>query len=124
MVVAVSLVLGAASLMGLSQGDREQRGYEALSRAAITGTSEELRAPGGLEDSQQQSEILSSSTCSINSGTTAPFRVLCVKCHVTYLNVITVQMIPQLKQKKNTNLMMSFHSFARAPQFLSFPEPT
>lgn len=99
--MAVSLVLGAASLMGLSQGDREQRGYEALSRAAITGTSEELRAPGGLEDSQQQqSEMLSSSTCSINSGTTAPFRVLCVKCHVTCLNVITVQMIPQLKPKK------------------------
>lgn len=76
MVLAVSLVLGAISLMGLSQGDREQRGYQALSRAAVTGINDELRAPGGQEDSQQQQqqpEMVNSSACSINSGSS----VLC-----------------------------------------------
>lgn len=74
MVLAVSLVLGAISLMGLSQGDREQRGYQALSRAAVTGINDELRAPGGLEDSQQQQpEMVNSSACSTNSGSS----VLC-----------------------------------------------
>lgn len=71
MVLAVSLVLGAISLMGLSQGDREQRGYQALNRAAVTGINDELRAPGGVEDSQQQqqqSQIANSPACSINSG--------------------------------------------------------
>ncbi|XP_049927612.1 integral membrane protein GPR155-like isoform X1 [Epinephelus moara] len=70
-VLAVSLVLGAISLMGLSQGDREQSGYQALSRAAVTGVSDELRTPGGLEDpqqpQQQQSQTANSPDGSINS---------------------------------------------------------
>ncbi|XP_071335977.1 lysosomal cholesterol signaling protein isoform X2 [Trachinotus anak] len=69
-VLAVSLVLGAISLMGLSQGDREQRGYQALNRAAVTGINDELRAPGGLEDPQQpqqQTPTATSPACSINS---------------------------------------------------------
>lgn len=67
-VLAVSLVLGAISLMGLSQGDREQGGYEALSRAAVTGLTDELPPPAGLEDSQQL-QIGTSSACSTDSGT-------------------------------------------------------
>uniref|UniRef100_A0A8D3CB84 DEP domain-containing protein n=1 Tax=Scophthalmus maximus TaxID=52904 RepID=A0A8D3CB84_SCOMX len=58
-VLAVSLVLGAISLMGLSQGDREQRGYEALSRAGAAAagcTNDELRTPAGLEDPSQPQE--------------------------------------------------------------------
>ncbi|XP_023183123.1 integral membrane protein GPR155-like isoform X2 [Xiphophorus maculatus] len=68
-VLGVSLALGAVSLMGLSQGDREQIGYEALSRAAVSGINDELRAPADLEDQQQQQEVTStnSPTCSINS---------------------------------------------------------
>ncbi|XP_076599461.1 lysosomal cholesterol signaling protein isoform X1 [Chaetodon auriga] len=70
-VLAVSLLLGAISLMGLSQGDREQRGYQALSRAAVTGINDEPRAPGGLEDPQQQQQqppqMVNSPACSINS---------------------------------------------------------
>ncbi|XP_074503497.1 lysosomal cholesterol signaling protein-like isoform X2 [Sebastes fasciatus] len=73
-VLAVSLVLGAISLMGLSQGAREQSGYTALNRAAVTGISDELRTPGGLEDPQQQQqqqqqqpEAANSPACSINS---------------------------------------------------------
>ncbi|XP_019949740.2 lysosomal cholesterol signaling protein isoform X1 [Paralichthys olivaceus] len=66
-VLSVSLVLGAVSLMGLSQGDREQGGYEALSRAALTGPNDELRTPGGLEDAQQQTQIPNSPIGSINS---------------------------------------------------------
>uniref|UniRef100_A0A3Q3EKW9 G protein-coupled receptor 155b n=1 Tax=Labrus bergylta TaxID=56723 RepID=A0A3Q3EKW9_9LABR len=67
-VLAVSLGLGAISLMGLSQGDREQRGYEALSRAAVTGNNE-LRPPGGTDDSQQPQQRLTANSpaCSINS---------------------------------------------------------
>ncbi|KAL3971761.1 DNA excision repair protein ERCC-4 [Sarotherodon galilaeus] len=55
-ILAVSLVLGAISLMGLSQGDWEQSGYQALSRATVTGINDEVRVPGGLEDSHQQQE--------------------------------------------------------------------
>lgn len=69
-VLAVSLVLGAISLMGLSQGDGEQIGYEALSRATVTGINDELRPPGGREDQQQQqqADMTNSPSCSINSG--------------------------------------------------------
>ncbi|KAM6956838.1 lysosomal cholesterol signaling protein-like [Aplochiton taeniatus] len=49
-VLAVSLVVASVSLMGLSQGGREQRDYQALDRASVTATTEELRTPGGLED--------------------------------------------------------------------------
>ncbi|XP_041865790.1 integral membrane protein GPR155 isoform X2 [Melanotaenia boesemani] len=63
-VLAVSLVLGAISLMGLSQGDKEQSGYQALSRATVT---DELRPPGGLEDQQQQTQMANSPACSVNS---------------------------------------------------------
>lgn len=80
MVLAVSLVLGAISLMGLSQADREQRGYEALSRAAVTGLTDELPAPAGLEDSQQP-QIGTSSACSIDSGT------MCSRLHFPQLLV-------------------------------------
>ncbi|XP_068183933.1 lysosomal cholesterol signaling protein isoform X2 [Antennarius striatus] len=71
-VLAVSLFLGAVSLMGLSQGNREQRGYHTLNRAAFTGISDEMSAPGGPEDPQQQQQqqqplIADSPACSINS---------------------------------------------------------
>ncbi|XP_069000302.1 lysosomal cholesterol signaling protein [Embiotoca jacksoni] len=71
-VLAVSLVLGAISLMGLSQGDREQSGYHALNIAGITGINDDLRGPGGLEDPPQQQQqpqtlIATSPACSINS---------------------------------------------------------
>ncbi|XP_075960241.1 lysosomal cholesterol signaling protein isoform X1 [Anarhichas minor] len=68
-VLAVSLVLGAISLMGLSQGDREQSGYQALNRAAVMGISDELRTPGGLEEPQQQQQLqmANSPAGSINS---------------------------------------------------------
>lgn len=70
MVLAVSLVLGAISLMGLSQGDREQSGYQALNRAALLGISDEMRPPVGMEDTQQQqpSQTANSPAASINSG--------------------------------------------------------
>uniref|UniRef100_A0A3B4A4G4 DEP domain-containing protein n=1 Tax=Periophthalmus magnuspinnatus TaxID=409849 RepID=A0A3B4A4G4_9GOBI len=71
-VLAVSLLLGALSLMGLSQGSREQSGYEALGRAAVTGLTDDLQPPGGVEEQQQQQPpllISSPSTFSINSGT-------------------------------------------------------
>ncbi|XP_022077210.1 integral membrane protein GPR155-like [Acanthochromis polyacanthus] len=70
-VLAISLVLGAMSLMGLSQGDREQSGYQALSRAAVTGINDELMASAGLEDpqqqQQQQTQVATSPACSFNS---------------------------------------------------------
>ncbi|KAL3050621.1 hypothetical protein OYC64_012610 [Pagothenia borchgrevinki] len=68
-VLAVSLLLGAISLMGLSQGEREQSGYEALNRAAVTGLSEEPRTNGALEDpqQQQQQETITSPAYSSNS---------------------------------------------------------
>ncbi|XP_017164522.1 integral membrane protein GPR155 isoform X4 [Poecilia reticulata] len=67
-VLAVSLALGAVSLMGLSLGGREQVGYEALSRAAVTGINDELRIPADLEDQQQQeANSTNSPTCGINS---------------------------------------------------------
>ncbi|XP_076016380.1 lysosomal cholesterol signaling protein-like [Genypterus blacodes] len=53
-VLAVSLVLGAISLMGLSQVGREQRDYQALDRASITCINEDLLPPGGLEEQQHQ----------------------------------------------------------------------
>lgn len=76
----MSLVLCAVSLMGLSQGDREQRGYEALSRAALSSFNDGLRTPGGLEEPQQQPEIRSSA-CGINSGS-----------FLNNLNVFTVRL--------------------------------
>ncbi|XP_020564947.1 integral membrane protein GPR155 isoform X2 [Oryzias latipes] len=66
-VLAVSLALGAVSLMGLSQGGRAQSGYQALSRAAATVINEEPRAPGGADDSLRQTN-LNSPACSINPG--------------------------------------------------------
>ncbi|XP_078144924.1 lysosomal cholesterol signaling protein [Centroberyx gerrardi] len=66
-VLAVSLVLGAVCLMGLSQGGREQRDYQALDRASVTGINEELRTPGGLEDQLQHQQTESSPDGSINS---------------------------------------------------------
>ncbi|XP_071386864.1 lysosomal cholesterol signaling protein [Centroberyx affinis] len=66
-VLSVSLVLGAVCLMGLSQGGREQRDYQALDRASVTGINEELRTPGGLEDQLQHQQTGSSPDGSINS---------------------------------------------------------
>uniref|UniRef100_A0A3Q3GCI2 G protein-coupled receptor 155b n=1 Tax=Kryptolebias marmoratus TaxID=37003 RepID=A0A3Q3GCI2_KRYMA len=71
-ILAVSLALGAVSLMGLSQGDREQTGYQALSRAAVTGLTDEPSAPVGPDEpQQQQTQVATSPTCSINSGSSA-----------------------------------------------------
>ncbi|XP_015236870.1 PREDICTED: integral membrane protein GPR155-like [Cyprinodon variegatus] len=88
-VLAVSLALGAISLMGLSQGDREQIGYEALSRAAVTGICDEPRPPGGLEDQQQQTDLTNSSTC-----------------HSDFNNISPLQTIPDMiasTQRENAN---------------------
>lgn len=67
LVLAVSLVLGAISLMGLSQGDREQRGYQALSRAGVTGINDDLRPSGGVEEQQPHPQLATSPSLSINS---------------------------------------------------------
>ncbi|XP_062422436.1 lysosomal cholesterol signaling protein isoform X1 [Pungitius pungitius] len=64
-VLAVSLALGAVSLMGLSQGEREQSGYQALNRAAVMGIGDELRPPSGQEEPQQQPRMTTSPACSI-----------------------------------------------------------
>uniref|UniRef100_A0A8C7YD08 G protein-coupled receptor 155b n=1 Tax=Oryzias sinensis TaxID=183150 RepID=A0A8C7YD08_9TELE len=56
-VLAVSLALGAVSLMGLSQGGRAQSGYQVLSRATAAVVHEEPRAPGGAEDSLHQTNL-------------------------------------------------------------------
>ncbi|XP_057703503.1 integral membrane protein GPR155-like [Corythoichthys intestinalis] len=80
-VLAVSLVLAAVSLMGLSQGEREQRGYHVLSRTVpLTSGEELLRVPAGMEDSLQQQQPqqqehlgeLSPSACSVNSDLHTP----------------------------------------------------
>ncbi|XP_061915460.1 lysosomal cholesterol signaling protein-like isoform X1 [Entelurus aequoreus] len=75
-VLAVSLVLGAISLMGLSQGDREQRGYQVLNRTAVpAANNEDLRTPSGVGDTQQQQLAETSPGCSINSDIhTPPFQ--------------------------------------------------
>ncbi|XP_028325232.1 integral membrane protein GPR155 [Gouania willdenowi] len=65
-VLAASLLLGAVSLMGLSQREEDQSGYQSLTRAPMTGP-EELRTPSGLEDPQQPAEVENSPSCSINS---------------------------------------------------------
>jgi len=68
-VLAVSLLLGAVSLMGLSRAGREQSGYQALDRAAVMGVGEEPRPPGGPEEEQQQqTQVADSPAGSINSG--------------------------------------------------------
>ncbi|CAL8298538.1 unnamed protein product [Merluccius merluccius] len=71
-VLAVSLTLGTLSLMGLSQGAREQRSYQALDRASVTGFPEDVRAPAGLEDHEQQRQQHTENLLddSINSGKT------------------------------------------------------
>lgn len=67
-VLAVSLLLGAVSLMGLSRAGREQSGYQALDRAAVMGVGEEPRPPGGPEEEQQQqTQVADSPAGSINS---------------------------------------------------------
>ncbi|XP_077585917.1 lysosomal cholesterol signaling protein-like [Stigmatopora nigra] len=75
-VLAVSLALAAVSLMGLSQGAREQRGYHVLSRAVpLTSGEDMLRVPAGVEDTLQQQEHLgelSPSAGSINSDLHTP----------------------------------------------------
>lgn len=73
-VLAVSLALGAVSLMGLSQGDWEQTGYQALSRAAVTGIIDEPAVPVDPEEPQQpQTQVANSPACSINSGSVTVF---------------------------------------------------
>lgn len=73
--------------MGLSQGDQEQRGYEALSRAAVTGLTDELPPLTGLEESQQL-QVGPSSACSTDSGTKSTrlhFLHGSVCCHFFYI---------------------------------------
>ncbi|XP_034040701.1 integral membrane protein GPR155 [Thalassophryne amazonica] len=65
-VLAVSLLLGAVCLMGLSQGDRDQRGYQVLNRTTAMGFSDELRTPADREDPQNPQNG-TSSDCSLNS---------------------------------------------------------
>ncbi|CAL8254527.1 unnamed protein product [Lota lota] len=67
-VLAVSLTLGTLSLMGLSQGGREERNYQALDRASVTGIAEDLRPPGGLDDHEQQQQHVENV---LDSGTAA-----------------------------------------------------
>ena len=55
-VLAVSLTLGTLSLMGLSQAGREERNYQALDRASVTGIIEHLRPPSGLDDNDHQQQ--------------------------------------------------------------------
>uniref|UniRef100_A0A8C7YEW8 G protein-coupled receptor 155b n=1 Tax=Oryzias sinensis TaxID=183150 RepID=A0A8C7YEW8_9TELE len=73
-VLAVSLALGAVSLMGLSQGGRAQSGYQVLSRATAAVVHEEPRAPGGAEDSLHQTN-LNSPACSINPASEQPLNL-------------------------------------------------
>eukprot|EP00063_Salmo_salar_P065743 XP_014040578.1 PREDICTED: integral membrane protein GPR155-like isoform X2 [Salmo salar] len=49
-VVSCSILVGGFSLMGLSQGTKENQNYQALERASNTGTIEDLRPPGHQED--------------------------------------------------------------------------
>ena len=67
-VLAVSLALGTLSLLGLSQAGREERTYQVLDRASVTGMAEPLRPPGGLEDADQQQQHVESL---LDSGETA-----------------------------------------------------
>ncbi|CAB1327466.1 unnamed protein product [Coregonus sp. 'balchen'] len=49
-VVSCSILVGGFSLMGLSQSTKENQNYQALERASITGTIEDLRSPGHQDD--------------------------------------------------------------------------
>ncbi|XP_055764474.1 integral membrane protein GPR155-like isoform X2 [Salvelinus fontinalis] len=49
-VVSCSILVGGFSLMGLSQGTKENQNYQALERASNTATIEDLRPPGHQED--------------------------------------------------------------------------
>ncbi|KAI4788300.1 hypothetical protein KUCAC02_035944 [Chaenocephalus aceratus] len=69
-VLAVSLLLGAISLMGLSQGEREQGGYEALNRAAVTGLSEDSNSePHGFSPLQPIPDMIASTQTELSNGT-------------------------------------------------------
>ncbi|XP_030011808.1 integral membrane protein GPR155-like [Sphaeramia orbicularis] len=112
-VLAVSLVLGAISLMGLSQGDREQRGYQALSRAGVLGINDELSNPGGggvdeqQQQQQQQLQTNNSSSCSLNS-----------EVH----SVSPLQSIPDMiasTQREHTNSTGKTHTLCDGQQQMS-----
>ncbi|CAL8349362.1 unnamed protein product [Boreogadus saida] len=67
-VLAMSLTLGTLSLMGLSQAGREERNYQSLDRACVTGITEHLRPPSGLDDNDQQQEYVENVLASDHTG--------------------------------------------------------
>uniref|UniRef100_A0A8C7J878 G protein-coupled receptor 155 n=1 Tax=Oncorhynchus kisutch TaxID=8019 RepID=A0A8C7J878_ONCKI len=64
-VVSCSILVGGFSLMGLSQGTKENQNYQVLERASNTGTIEDLRPPGHQEDQNYQSLERASNTGTI-----------------------------------------------------------
>ncbi|XP_042174901.1 integral membrane protein GPR155-like isoform X2 [Oncorhynchus tshawytscha] len=61
-VVSCSILVGGFSLMGLSQGTKENQNYQVLERASNTGTMEDLRPPGHQEDQNYQALERASNT--------------------------------------------------------------
>ncbi|XP_036807405.1 integral membrane protein GPR155 isoform X5 [Oncorhynchus mykiss] len=64
-VVSCSILVGGFSLMGLSQGTKENQNYQALERASNTGTIEDMRPPGRQEDQNCQALERASNTGTI-----------------------------------------------------------
>uniref|UniRef100_A0A674C3M8 G protein-coupled receptor 155 n=1 Tax=Salmo trutta TaxID=8032 RepID=A0A674C3M8_SALTR len=64
-VVSCSILVGGFSLMGLSQGTKENQNYQALERASNTGTIEDLRPPGHQENQNYQALERASNTGTI-----------------------------------------------------------
>ncbi|XP_070968861.1 lysosomal cholesterol signaling protein-like [Oncorhynchus clarkii lewisi] len=64
-VVSCSILVGGFSLMGLSQGTKENQNYQVLERASNTGTIEDLRPPGHQEDQNCQALERASNTGTI-----------------------------------------------------------
>ncbi|XP_036837881.1 integral membrane protein GPR155 isoform X3 [Oncorhynchus mykiss] len=61
-VVSCSILVGGFSLMGLSQGTKENQNYQVLERASNTGTIEDMRPPGHQEDQNCQALERASNT--------------------------------------------------------------
>uniref|UniRef100_A0A8K9XRX7 G protein-coupled receptor 155 n=1 Tax=Oncorhynchus mykiss TaxID=8022 RepID=A0A8K9XRX7_ONCMY len=64
-VVSCSILVGGFSLMGLSQGTKENQNYQVLERASNTGTIEDMRPPGHQEDQNCQALERASNTGTI-----------------------------------------------------------
>ncbi|XP_052365169.1 integral membrane protein GPR155-like [Oncorhynchus keta] len=64
-VVSCSILVGGFSLMGLSQGTKENQNYQALETASNTGTIEDLRPPGHQENQNYQALETASNTGTI-----------------------------------------------------------